>query len=99
MKARDVLIDVLAPVSFYAEEPGTKGDMTARLEAHLLAQTPEGEGVYIAPDGTLMRVTAEIDSRQGDRILRNDDSDLMFDPDESYPDDDWLYRLVRGGDR
>ena len=26
------------------------------LEALLLAQTPAGEGVYIAPDGTLMRV-------------------------------------------
>lgn len=56
MKARDVLIDVLAPVSFYAEEPGTKGDMTARLESHLLAQTPESEGVYIAPDGGLCRL-------------------------------------------
>ena len=44
MKARDVL----AP-----EFVGTYD--CSGLEALLLAQTPEGEGVYIAPDGTLMR--------------------------------------------
>ena len=86
MKARDVIAEVFGDADAAAD--------ASVAQSTLLAQTPEGEGVYIAPDGTLMRVTAEIDSRQGDRILRNDDSDLMFDPDESYPDDDWLYRLV-----
>ena len=48
MKARDVLAEAVAI-------PPRKSDPTA-LVAVLLAQTPEGEGVYIAPDGTLMRV-------------------------------------------
>ena len=44
MKARDVLVAAGSPWRVDA------------VVAVLLAQTPEGEGVYIAPDGTLMRV-------------------------------------------
>ena len=44
MKARDVLIAAGSPWRVDA------------VVAALLAATPEGEGVYIAPDGTLGRV-------------------------------------------
>lgn len=52
MKARDVLAEAVAI-------PPRKSDPTA-LVAVLLAQTSEGEGVYIAPDGTLMRVRVAV---------------------------------------
>ena len=74
MKARDVLAaDVLAKewteleVDVVWDEvagPQTALDIAADHCADsaidiLLAQTPEGEGVYIAPDGTLMRADAD----------------------------------------
>lgn len=46
MKARDVLVECW-------NEVGEIGKEEVRA---LLDCTPEGEGVYIAPDGTLMRV-------------------------------------------
>ena len=52
MKARDVLAD---RIPFWQEHNGVLGrDEAGFLEEDLLAQTPAGEGVYIAPDGTLM---------------------------------------------
>ena len=59
MKARDVLAEAVAI-------PPRKSDPTA-LVAVLLAQTPEAEGVYIAPDGTLMRVEI-VERREGGRF-------------------------------
>lgn len=49
MKARDVLADVIPGAGMAVKAA------SSALESTLLAQTPEGEGVYIAPDGTLMR--------------------------------------------
>lgn len=53
MKARDVLQRQAAVLRRQRRAIDRDG---AVYEAGLLAQTPEGEGVYIAPDGTLMRV-------------------------------------------
>lgn len=55
MKARDALVDTLGvrPVRDTVAVAFSQAD---RIVDALLAQTPEGEGVYIAPDGTLMRV-------------------------------------------
>ena len=52
MKARDVL----AEAHFHWAQAKEQFVPPAEaLTAALLAATPEGEGVYIAPDGTLMR--------------------------------------------
>lgn len=53
MKARDVLADVIPGAGMAVKAA------SSALESTLLAQTPEGEGVYIAPDGTLMRADAD----------------------------------------
>ena len=45
MKARDVLVECWNEV----------GEIGKEEERALLDCTPKGEGVYIAPDGTLMR--------------------------------------------
>ena len=56
MKARDVLAKCDQTASTFAERDPLDPRHIGLLVAALLAQTPEGEGVYIAPDGTLMRV-------------------------------------------
>ena len=53
MKARDVLTDVIPGAGMAVRAA------SSALESTLLAQTPEGEGVYIAPDGTLSRMVGE----------------------------------------
>ena len=47
MKARDVIAEVFGDADAAAD--------ASVAQSTLLAQTPEGEGVYIAPDGELMR--------------------------------------------
>ena len=63
MKARDVLYEAESawwedPVNTdeWLADPGGASALARGMADALLAQTPEGEGVYIAPDGTLMRV-------------------------------------------
>lgn len=51
MKARDVLAEVFGHDYGFVE---STENADIAVDA-LLATTPDGEGVYIAPDGTLMR--------------------------------------------
>ena len=61
MKARDVLARGVCGTHMHPrhvtdDRVRMYGEDGVILQDALLAQTPEGEGVYIAPDGTLMRV-------------------------------------------
>ena len=65
MKARDVLVECW-------NEVGEIGKEEVRA---LLDCTPEGEGVYIAPDGTLMGRCAEWPTRHTDHYCDDPDCD------------------------
>ena len=74
MKARDVLYEAESawwedPVNTdeWLADPGGASALARGMADALLAQTPEGEGVYIAPDGTLMRVEI-VERREGGRF-------------------------------
>lgn len=67
MKARDVLATAVAI-------PPKKSDPDA-LTAALLATTPDGEGVCIAPDGTLMGRCAEWPTRHTDHYCDDPECD------------------------